>query len=562
MQKFSRYPAAALLLFWAAAAGAQQALLWIPADGRPDQAVLAALEADKSLRLTAAFSELPKAQEDLVRRLEKEGRLELALRPAGDPPLPLLYAPAEDSVRWAGKPSTGSLSNDQYFLGLRLGLAREAALKDFKKVPAGLVSTPGALAPDYFPLARAMGIKWLACGPLASTAAAVFEAEGVYAVPFVPFSTQTPAGALPLFSVFDETLAADPAAMRAGLLAELGPSVPYKRLTVSEALLLASSTAAAPAELAALAAPWSGDFSRWASAPAQAGTLAALAKTRADLMLHLNAQQGNYRPAAPAFEEYFFAEEGAGLLALGAPGSPEAAEKETEIQASLSNAYRLMHRTAPPWVFSALADAAGAAEQRDKLRISARAAGFEITNISRRPELPPGFQSPAAGDPYALWKLAAFKASAGPEEITFSFVPGALNNSSRLPSGFSHVRLDLYIDINNRPRAGMTRPLEGRPLRMFPDNAWEYALEVTPARATLYLVTPKGPVQAGVFSPRAENGAVVVKIPRSVLKGNPLLWGYAALMLAQRDPKNFAIADYIAADVSNGYIYAVRPGKK
>lgn len=562
MPKLSRYTAVALLLLWAAAARAQQALLWIPADGRPDRAVLAALEADKSLRLTAAFSELPKTEEELVRRLEKDGRLELALRPAGDPPLPLLYAPADDSVRWAGKPSTGSLSNDQYFMGLRLGLAREAALKDLKKVPAGLVSTPGGLASDYFPLARAMGIKWIACGPAASTAAAVFEADGVYAVPFVPFSTQTQAGLLPLFSVFDETLAADPAALRASLLAELSPSVPYKRVTVSEALELASSTAAAPAELAALAAPWSGDFSRWASAPAQAGTLAALAKTRADLMLHLNAQQGNYRPAAPAFEEYFSAEEGAGLLALGAPGAPEAAEREAGIQTSLANAYRLMHRTAPPWVFSSLADAAGAAEQQDKLKISARVAGFDITNVSRRPELPPGFQSPASGDPYALWKLAAFKASAGPEEIVFSFVPGALNNSARLPSGFSHVRLDLYIDINNRPRAGMTRPLEGRPLRMFPDNAWEYALEVTPAKATLYLVTPKGPAQAGVFSSKAENGAVTVRIPRSILKGNPLLWGYAALMLAPKDPKNFAIADYIAADVSNGYIYAVRPGRK
>ncbi|HAT72631.1 MAG TPA: hypothetical protein DCS63_07430 [Elusimicrobia bacterium] len=554
--------AAALSLSLTAGLWAQQAILWIPSGGQAAAEIIKLMEADRGLRLTAAFTELPKDLEARVARLTAEGRLELALRAAGDPPLPLLYAPAAEEVKWAGKPSTATLTNDLFFITLRLGLARDEAVKNMKKMPAGLVNPPGGLTADYFPLARAMGIKWLATGPRASTAAAVLEADGVYAVPFIEFSTAAPAGTGPVFTVFDETSQEEPAALRARLAAELSSPAARKLLTVSEALTLAVSTRAAPSEIAALAAPWSGDYTAWASAPAQAGALAAFAKTRADLMLHLNSFQGNYKSAAAAFEEYFSAEEGGRLRTLGAAGADLAGETEIEIQNSLGNAYRLMQKTPPPWVFSSLAEAAAAPETAEKVVVKAGGSGFEIINIGRKPDVPP--MSPRLSknaDPYKIWKLASLKVSAGPENIVFSFSPAELENPGRRQSGFSHIRLDLYIDINHRPRAGMSRPLEGRPLRMFPDNAWEYALEITPDRAVLYNVTPKGPLPAGVFKPRAEGGAVTVSVPRTILKGNPLLWGYAALLLAAQDADNLIITDYIAADISNGYIYTVRPGR-
>ena len=558
------FRAAAFLFFvFPACLAAQQAALWIPSDAQGAPEIISLLEKNKDLRLTAAFPELPRGLEERIKKLEKDGRLELALRPAGDPPLPLLYSPASEGVKWAGKPSTASLASDPYFLGLRLGLAKEAALKNLKTAPAGFVNPPGGLSPDYFPLARAIGTKWLACGPLASTAAAVLESSGTYAVPFVKFSTSAPPASGLSFVVFDETAETDPAALRALLAADLASPLPQARLTVSEALKLAVSTAAAPAEIAALASPWSGDYTPWAGAPAQAGTLASLAKTRADLMLYLNSFQGNYKPAAPAFENYFSAEEGGKLLALAPAGTDAARETEIDILNSLGNAYRLMQRPPPPWLFSSLSDSASAPETSEKLLVSAGDNGFEITNIPRRPEIPETTpQLPKSADPYKLWKLASMKVETGPGDITFRFAPGALDNSLRMASGFSHVRIDLYIDINQRPRAGITRPLDGRPLRLFPDNAWEYALEISPARAVLYAVTPKGPVVAGTFQPKAEDGAIAVRVPREALKGNPLLWGYAALLLAPKDAKNFMITDYIASEVSNGYIYAVRPGRK
>jgi hypothetical protein len=553
---------AAHLLLAPSFLGAQQALLWVPAGEAGAEDIISALEAGKDLRLTAAFSALPKGLEERIKKLEKEGRLELALRPAGDPPLPLLYYPAAPEVRWAGKPSTAALYTDQYFLMLRLAQARDAAAKALKKNLPGLVSPPGGLAADYFPIARALGVRWIACGPLAFPGGAVPESGGVYAVAFAPPSTAPAAGLS--FTLFDETAAADPAALRALLAAELKASVPQRRLTVSEALALAVSTPAAAGDISAAAAPWSADYSAWAAAPVQAGALAALAQTREALMLHLNAAQGNYTQAAPAFGEYFAAEEGRKLLALASADPETASETEIELRSALANAYRLMQKPAPPWAFSSLADATAAQQQAEKLQLSRLPGGFSLKNVSR-PAAPPAKtpRLPESADPNRIWKLDALRIVSSPEGILFEFAPGAVDNALRQPAGFSHIRLDLYIDVNHRPRAGMTRPLEGRPYKLFPDSAWEYALEVTPAGARFYKVTPKGPVLFGSFPARAAGGWISVLVPPSALKGSPGLWSYAALLLAPKAAgPGYDIADYIAEDLAGGYIYAVRPSRK
>ncbi|PKM98568.1 MAG: hypothetical protein CVU79_02765 [Elusimicrobia bacterium HGW-Elusimicrobia-3] len=548
---------AAAFLIGAAPSYAQQALLWVPSGEAGLEEVTAALEADKDLRLTAAFSSLPQALAGRLKTLEAEGRLELALRPAGDPPLPLLYYPAADEVKWEGKPSTAAMQSDQYFLSLRLSLARSAAFKELGKGPAGLVSPPGGLAADYFPLARALGVSWIACGPLASTAA-VMQAGGVYAVPFAPYSTAAATGP---FLVFDETAAADPAALRALLTAELRSFAPQARLTVSEALKTAVSTAAEPGEISAAASPWDGDYSRLAAGRLQAGALAALARTRADLMLHLNAAQGDYRRAAPAFEAYFSAEDGATLLALASAGEEAASEAETRLRGSLADSYRLMNKQPPPWAFSSLTDADAGAAAAGKLAVEKIAGGFLISN-SDRPAVPPAATPglPAGADPARVWKLAALKVTDGPAGTLFQFKPAALDNAHKNASGFSHLRLDLYMDVNHRPRAGATRPLQGRPFRLYPMNAWEYALEISPAGAALHKLTPRGPAKTADLRVTAEDGWIKVLVPPAAMRGTPAFWSYAALLLAPAGDE-YAIADYIAEDVANGYIYAVRPGK-
>ena len=84
---------AAAALMAAGRASAALAPLWIPAPDSGIEDVLALLEANPHLRLTAALDSLPKELRDRARALADAGRLEPALRPQGDPPLPLLYDP-------------------------------------------------------------------------------------------------------------------------------------------------------------------------------------------------------------------------------------------------------------------------------------------------------------------------------------------------------------------------------------------------------------------------------------------------------------------------------------
>ncbi len=552
-----------MLALWPARAGAQQALLWIPSTTAGIEEIVSILEENKDLRLTAALTELPESASLRLDILQKDGGLELALRPEWDPPLPLLYYPSLETVKWEGKPAAPAFAgDDRQFLMFRLGRARETSEKNFKKAPDGLVIPPGGLVEDYFPLARAIGVKWLACGPLSSTAAAVFEAGGVTAVPFTPYPGAAAGGGLS-FTVFDETSAEDAALVRAGLEKELRGAGRGETLTVSEALKIAPSSASSPSGIAAMSSPWSGDYTVWASTPLQRSALAALARTRSDLMLYLNSRGGDYSSAKPAFDAYFAAENGEKIRSLASGDMEARREAETAMRDSLGNAYHLMHRTPVKWSFSSLGDAVEAAEDQERLRIVSGPGGFEIRNVSRKPELPlTGPPLPEGADPEKIWKLDKFKVEKLPDTIVFRLSPLALDNSGNLPSGFGHIALDLYIDINRRVRAGRTRPLNGRPLRFSSESAWEYALEINPGKAVLYAAVSKKPVIIGTFPVKAEDGAITVRVRRSVLKGNPLLWGYAALMLAPKEGKELAVTDYIAAGISGGYIRAVRPGRK
>jgi len=572
------------LLLGAGPLNAGTAILWIPQEHAPIDDVISRLETGQNLKLTAALGEIPAPLAERVKDLASKGRLELAARPAGDPLIPLFYYAGQDTVSWDDKSSSAVFTNDPYFLALRMSDAREAYPRSFKRQPESFVSAPGGIIPEYIPLAKALGYKWLAAGPLVSTAAfGVIETEGVT---LVPFSTAAAAQqGSPRFLVFDETLNQAGTDTKAALLALLSDVSAQPFLTVSEALKTAVSTSMPSAQAARLVGPWSGDYTPWAGLPEQAGALTAFARTRAELMLHLNAKQGDYKAAKAAFDEYFSVESGPKLLKLAGPDPDTAKETEIELQNALTNAYRTMDKAPPGWLFSGFSDMKATAESVDKITVTMASSAFTMENTTRQPRpfgreaeaessasKRPGessykgrgqsAQAAAKGpDLYKVWKLAKVGVSWTDSDIVFSFVPLEPAASASDPA-FTGARFDLYIDINNRPRAGSTLLLGGRDGRIFPDNAWEYALETSPRTAALYAATNKGPRKTAVLRTAVENGAFTVRVPRTALRGNPGLWGYAAFMLYTRDDRTFAITDFLADDYSNGYYYTVRPGRK
>jgi hypothetical protein len=528
--------------------------------------IISRLETGRDLKITAAFGEVPEELKARVTALSSQGRLETAARPSGDPLIPLFYYSREDSVLWLNKPSSAPYTNDPFFFSLRMSDASDAYAKKFKQPPAAFVSAPGGAVAGYIPLAKALGFKWLAAGaPGASTEPyRVIDAEGVRLVLFSTSSAAgvAPAADAPAFLVFDETSDKPGEDTRAVLLTLLSSAGNPPFLTVSEALQTAVSTALPAAQAVLKTAPWSGDYTPWAGAKTQAGTLTALAKTRGELLEYFNTKQGNYKAAEPVFAEYFSVESGPKLLQLADPDPETAREAEIEIQNALVNSYRLMDKVPPGWLFSALSDMDDKTETEDKVAVKKSTAGFTLVNIPRQP-VPPGPAAAGTQDPYKIWKLAEVSVSWTDSEMTFRFSPlEAAANQAAAGGVYPGGRFDLYIDVNNRPRAGAARLLDGRPGRFFPDNAWEYALTASAKKAELYAATGKGPQILKSFPAAFEDGALTVRIPRTELRGNPGRWGYAAFMLYTADDKTFSVTDFLAEDLSNGYYYAIRPDKR
>jgi hypothetical protein len=461
-------------------------------------------------------------------------------------------------VNWLNKPSSSTFTNDPFFLSLRMSEARDSCAGKFKRPPEAFAAAPGGFVAEYVPLAKALGFKWLAAGPLASTAPFnSLNADGVALVPFSIPPAGAAGGTAPEFLVFDETSGRPGPDTRAALIDFISNPARPQLTTVTEALAASVSASVTAAEAARLVTPWSGDYTPWAGLPIQAGTLTAFARTRGELMAHYNAKQADYKAASAAFSEYFSVESGPKLLKLADPDPDAAKETEIEIENALVNTYRLMDKVPPGWLFSSLAAINEDQEEGDKVSVRKSTAGFTLLNAARLP-VPPVSTAQAGQDPYRAWKLARVEVSWTDAEIVFAFIPQAPPAGAALQG----MRFDLYIDVNNRPRAGAVRMLEGSAGRIFPDNAWEYALDASPKRSALYAATGKGPQKAGDFQADIGNGGLTVRIPRTVLRGNPGLWGYAAFMLYTSNDKVFQLTDFLAEDYSNGYYYSVRPSKK
>jgi len=275
-------------------------------------------------------------------------------------------------------------------------------------------------------------------------------------------------------------------------------------------------------------------------------------------MQYFNSGQGDFKAVEPAFSEYFSAESGPKLVRLADPDPEIAHEAEIEIQNSLANSYRLMDKVPPGWLFSALSDLGAGAEPEDKVVVRRSSEGFSLVNTGRRP-VPPETAAAGTQDPYRTWKLSEVSVSWNEEEAVFRFSTLEAAANAGLPPG---ARFELYMDVNNRPRAGSARLLDGRTGRIYPDDAWEYALSAAPKKAELYAATGKGPQLLKTLTAVLSDGTLTVKVPRNSLRGNPDRWGYAAFLLSTQDDSAFHTADFLAEDLAGGYYYAVRPSKK
>jgi len=110
-----------------------------------------------------------------------------------------------------------------------------------------------------------------------------------------------------------------------------------------------------------------------------------------------------------------------------------------------------------------------------------------------------------------------------------------------VPSG---SRVEAYIDMNHKQTEGATELLSGTDINLEPDDAWEFAISFGNESAGLYRSGSIKPRLIGQYGP----GKYTVAIPRSVLRGNPLNWGYQALILNKDVTGAFKLGDFLCAD--------------
>lgn len=546
------------LLLPAARAAAGAALLWLPPSGSGIGPALDALERDRGLKLTLALESQPSEPElSRLKALLAGGRAELALRVPEAPPLFLLYYPNDPAAAWSGK--RGTQRNNPYFFALRLLDARDRMPLYLEHPPRGLASSPGGMAEGAQPALRSLGLSWAAAGAAAPGGAQLPAAkDGVTAVPFSLVSSTEAGGAGhrataacgsdPCFFVIDgDTGPSDPADQLALLEYWLSAAAPD--MTVSE--LLAST---APAQAVSLSLPpWSGDYGPWAGSPRQAGAGTALAALRDTISLYMNERPGE-KALRSVMQAYFATGAGRELAGLGAADPEARREAELSFQTRAADVYRLMGKRLPRWIFAPLEKLSPEGEAAGSFTSSLEGSSLRLENGAAPPSLPaPAPKLPGGLDPARALKLRSLSVSWDEDEVSFEF-SAAAGPASGPAEG---VGLELYIDVNKRQGAGRTALLAAQAPRLYPEDAWEYAVSLRDGKAELFTAGARRPAAVLKAEPGA-GGAITVKVPRRLLAGSPERWGYAAFLFFG---DGASPVDSLCAENSGGYVHAARHGK-
>ncbi|MDE2491562.1 MAG: hypothetical protein KGM24_12000, partial [Elusimicrobia bacterium] len=152
-----------------------------------------------------------------------------------------------------------------------------------------------------------------------------------------------------------------------------------------------------------------------------------------------------------------------------------------------------------------------------------------------------------AGAPNAdPWRLRGLRVEWNDTRVLFRIFPSRVDASPAAPRPV----YDVYIDLNHVTGAGKIGLLDGRGVFAQARDAWEYALTVVGSNAHLYRASlDQEPDEIGAYKAELDAAAaeIRVEIPRETLRGDPALWGYLLLALAEdpahlgRDPADILV---------------------
>jgi hypothetical protein len=522
-----------------AASGDQPAmvLLAVPAEDFSQwQSLADALGSSPDLKLTLGLTQnmLTAQVRDVLALPLNTGRLELAMRIPGDPILPLV----------AGDPESGG----QQDVLDRLALARERFRTVLSSAPAGFVPESGAATEGLDSAFQAIGLSWVAVG--AGPTSAQVHGSSLW-LPFAALRSQDqpptvdqlnaagrPDPALPPETsciVIDEASGLVPRGSIVSLLKKLvDQRSSWRWQTASEHM----ADAAFPAAGARAWPGWGPDLAP--ATPAAAEAWKAYQETAAALRRYRDSGTADLKALEHATEALYAAQASRCYRILSGAMTGDAAAADRELRRHFMDVYRRIKLTAPGNLYASFTGnqaSTGTAASSDEVSTDLRVAYGPNWLSFQNPfgSLSHGPDKGASAEP---WHILDLRLEWDAASVNFSFHMAGIDVSSATPaSPLGRVVLDAYVDINHVPGAGSSALLEGRGAFAANRDCWEYALSLGPSGGVLLRAIPESApaVLAAVpVSVDAARRIVRAAVPRSLLRGNPLRWGYILAAFAAK----------------------------
>jgi len=458
--------------------------------------------------------------------LEKEGRLEIAMQVPNAPLLPLLvdapYAYPDDVVQLIAQ------TKADFF-------------RQWNFLPKGFVLPYGAANPRLVSLLETLGFSWIIAalnaptvdGPYQSGSMMIWDTDSIPHPHPLPSRERESAAPGEGWSGGTIVRVWDERDIKEKPLDAWMQEIMQKKRT----RLLPSDPGIEPQPLGAGIAwksrTWEqADLSSWIGPPAKNAGWDALRKTREALEAYKNSGQASVQRLDAAFGEIYGAQNSNYFASMGNTAQSPALveERQHEFQATLLAVYRLIGRQPPEDLFQPTA-----AGEENRVRPSSTTTRAEVLPDGREHIVIEDAVGDALGGPGApdLVSLEVWSSTVSVQWI--------ITLASMTPA-----TVDIYVDMNGQPNAGTPYFLPGRGYTTSPIDAWEYALALSEATATLYRTQGMGTYAAVQTFPVVTEGARLrVTVPAELMHGSPRRWGYQVLVMTGSPATKLTVSDFI-----------------